>query len=80
MIFSSSATIGSGALFCTGYMPTDCPRIQSTSKLRAVSIADWRSAPVPTTTSSRPDESARTAPGRVAKPSISRDSVVAETY
>ena len=80
MIFSSSPTIGSGVLFCTGYMPTDCPRSQSTSKLRTVSMADWRSLPVPTTIRSLPLGSVRMAPGRVAKPSRSFVSVVPETY
>ncbi len=80
MIFSSSLTIGSGVLFCTGYMPTDWPLSQSTSKLRTVSTADSRSLPVPTTIKSRPLGSVRMAPGRVAKPSSSFASVVPETY
>ncbi len=50
------------------------------SKLRTVSTADWRSLPVPTTIRSLPLGSVRMAPGRVAKPSRSFDSVVPETY
>jgi hypothetical protein len=33
IVFSSSAMIGSGAPLETEYLPTDWPRIQSTSKL-----------------------------------------------
>ena len=80
MIFSSSPTIGSGVLFFTGYMPTDCPCSQSTSKLRTVSSAAWRSLPVPSTIRSLPVGSVRMAPGREAKPSNSFDRVVPETY
>ena len=49
MIFSSSVMIGSGALLRTGKIPTDCPRIQSASKLRMVSTALRRSPPLPWT-------------------------------
>ena len=47
MIFSSSAIIGSGVPLRTGKMPTAWPRIQSTSKLAAMSSALRRSAPLP---------------------------------
>ena len=47
MIFSSSAITGSGDELRTGKMPTDCPFIQSASKLRMVSIAAARSEPLP---------------------------------
>jgi hypothetical protein len=47
MIFSISPITGSGVLFCSGNTPTDCPRIQSPSKLSTVSIAARRSVPLP---------------------------------
>ncbi len=47
MIFSISDISGSGVELRTGKIPTDCPRIQSASKLRMVSIAAARSEPLP---------------------------------
>ena len=80
MIFSSSVTMGCGSLFRTGYIPTDCPRIQSTSKLLTVSNADCRSG---TRADNQKDSAGwvgAEAPGRAAKPSNRRDSVSPETY
>ncbi len=61
-------------------MPTDCPRIQSRSKLSTVSSAARRSAPVPCTSSRLCDWSARIAPGLAAKLSNSFVTVCTETY
>jgi hypothetical protein len=79
-IFSTSVMIGSGPPYWTGKMPTDCPRIQSTSKLSVVSMVLRRSGPVPWISTMLRTGSARTMPGLMAKLSSSFTSAVAETY
>ena len=78
-IFSSSAIIGSGVELWTGKIPTDWPRIQSSSKLRMVSTAVRRSTPLPITSIRFFEESARIEPGFVAKLSRSFVIVCTET-
>ena len=79
MTFSISAISGSGVLFGSVY-PTDCPRIQSTSKLSTVSAAARRSSLVPWMMMTLRPASARTELALVAKPSRSLISVGAETW
>ena len=79
MIFSSSAIKGSGWLLRTGKMPTDCPRIQSASKLRMVSIAAARSEPLPVMISELRPLSGRRVAALTPKASSSLNNVCAET-
>jgi len=78
-IFSSSVIKGSGVELWTGKIPTDWPRIQSSSKLRMVSTAVRRSSPLPITNIRFFVGSALIAPGFVAKLSKSFEIVCTET-
>ena len=79
MILSSSEISGSGAELRTGKMPTDCPFIQSASKLRMVSIAASRSAPEPVTISVLWPLSGRIAVALTPKPSSNLNMFCADT-
>ena len=79
MIFSISVITGSGEELCIGKMPTDCPRIQSASKLRMVSMAVARSVPLPVTISVLRPLSGRNVVALTPNASSSLKTVCAET-
>ena len=70
---------GSGVELRTGKMPTDCPRIQSASKLRMVSIAAARSEPLPVMISVLRPLSGRSVEALTPNASSSLNTVCAET-